>query len=124
MQLSCVAGQLGAAFLYSEQLPKFSNQGQRPRPQLSRSASVSAMRVTTHIDCTPAEARAFLGLPDLEPLQAAVMDQLQRRMVGEIDRFTPEALVEQWLSVVPQNVGRMQEAFANMFLAGLGQGRN
>ena len=35
--------------------------------------------------------RAFLGLPDVEPIQAAVMERLQERMVSEIDRFSPEA---------------------------------
>ena len=53
------------------------------------------MKVTVDIDCTPAEARAFFGLPDVQPLQAAVMDRLQERMMSEIDRFSPEALVNQ-----------------------------
>jgi len=34
------------------------------------------MKVTIDIDCTPAEARAFFGLPDVQPLQTAVMDRL------------------------------------------------
>ena len=81
------------------------------------------MRATFNIECTPAEARAFFGLPDVQPIQAAVMDRLQERMVSEIDRFSPEALVNQWLSAFPQNVERMQDMFANMFLGGTGQGR-
>jgi hypothetical protein len=31
------------------------------------------MKITIDIDCTPGEARAFLGLPDVAPLQAEVM---------------------------------------------------
>jgi hypothetical protein len=27
------------------------------------------MKITVDIDCTPGEARQFMGLPDLEPLQ-------------------------------------------------------
>ena len=53
------------------------------------------MRAVINIECTPAEARAFLGLPDVEPLQAAVMAELQQRMLSEIDRFSPEALISQ-----------------------------
>ena len=79
------------------------------------------MRATINIECTPAEARAYFGLPDVQPIQAAVMDRLQERMVGEIDRFSPEALVNQWLSAFPQNVERMQDMFAQMFLRGAGQ---
>src|SRR5215217_1927610 len=81
------------------------------------------VRVTINIECTPAEARAFFGLPDLQPIQAAMMGRLQERMVSEIDRFSPEALVNQWLSAFPQNVEHMQEAFANMFLGGTTQDR-
>jgi Family of unknown function (DUF6489) len=79
------------------------------------------MKATINIECTPAEARAFFGLPDVQPMQAAMMDRLQERMVSEMDRFSPEALVNQWLATLPQNVERMQDLFANMFLGGTGQ---
>ena len=81
------------------------------------------MKVTIDVDCTPAEARAFFGLPDMQPLQAAVMDRLQERMVSEIDRFSPEALVNQWLATLPQQVERTQDLFAQMMLGGAGQER-
>ena len=51
------------------------------------------MKATIHIECTPAEARACFGLPDMQPMQAAVMDRLQERMMSEMDRFSPEATV-------------------------------
>ena len=82
------------------------------------------MRATINIECTPAEARAFFGLPDVQPIQAAVMDRLQERMVSEIDRFSPEALVNQWLATFPQQVERMQDLFANTFLGGIDKGRS
>ena len=81
------------------------------------------MKATIHIECTPAEARACFGLPDVQPMQAAIMDQLQERMVNAMDRFSPEALVNQWLATFPQNVERMQDLFANMFLGGTDQDR-
>jgi Family of unknown function (DUF6489) len=89
----------------------------------ARAPRDTLMRATINIECTPAEARAFLGLPDVQPIQAAVMERLQERMVSEIDRFSPEALVYQWLATFPQNVERMQDLFANMFLGGTGQDR-
>src|SRR5262245_24852222 len=36
-----------------------------------------AMKVKIEIDCTPIEARDFLGLPDVKPMQEAMMDQMQ-----------------------------------------------
>jgi hypothetical protein len=37
------------------------------------------MKVTVEVDCTPEEARRFLGLPDVVPTQQAVMEKLQQR---------------------------------------------
>jgi hypothetical protein len=82
------------------------------------------MKATIHIECTPAEARACFGLPDVHPMQAAMMERLQERMLSEMDRFSPEALVNQWLATFPQNVERMQRMFANAFLGGAGQAKS
>ena len=49
----------------------------------------------------PAES-PVLGWPDVQPIQAAVLDRLQEAMVSEIDRFSPEALMNQWLSAFPE----------------------
>ena len=38
------------------------------------------MKVNVEVDCTPAEARAFLGLPDVAPLNEARVAELQKRM--------------------------------------------
>ena len=81
------------------------------------------MRATIHIECTPAEARACFGWPDVQPMQALMMEQLQERMMSEMDRFSPEALVNQWLATFPQNVERTQRLLADLFLDGAGQGR-
>ena len=79
------------------------------------------MRAIIHIECTPAEARLSLGLPDVQSIQAAVLDQLQEAMLSEIDRFSPEALMTQWLSAFPENVERLQAMIATMFLGGSGR---
>jgi hypothetical protein len=80
------------------------------------------MKATIHIECTPAEARACFGWPDVHPMQAAMMEQLQERMLSEMDRFSPEALVNQWLTTLPQQIERMQDLFAQMMLGELGKG--
>ena len=40
------------------------------------------MKVNIEIDCTPLEARQFFGLPDVSPMQIAVMDKLQQQMLA------------------------------------------
>ena len=49
------------------------------------------MKVTVEVDCTPEEARRFLGLPVVVPIQQAIMEKLQQRMLSTIDATAPEA---------------------------------
>lgn len=60
------------------------------------------MQVTADVDCTPEEVRAFLGLPDVRPLQAAVLARMEKRMLAEADRYSPERLMKTWLSLFGQ----------------------
>ena len=83
-----------------------------------------AMKVTVNIDCSPEEARAFLGLPDLQPMQAAVMAEMEKRMLAEMDRFSPETVMKSWMSLVPQNPEQMQEALTRMFSQGSGRAKS
>ena len=49
------------------------------------------MKVTVDVDCTPEEARRFLGLPDLSPVHAAYVEKLQKSMA---DGIAPEVAAE------------------------------
>ena len=72
------------------------------------------MKITVEIDCTPIEARKFFGLPDVEPLQASMMAKLEERISEEMNRFSPEALMKSWFSLVPQNAEWVQKMFENV----------
>jgi Family of unknown function (DUF6489) len=73
------------------------------------------MKVNIEIECTPVEARQFFGLPNVEPMQDAVMQQLEKRMLADIEHFSPEALMKNWLAVGPQGVEQMQDFFRGIF---------
>jgi uncharacterized protein DUF6489 len=47
------------------------------------------MKVTVNIDCTPEEARAFLGLPDVRPMQERLMRELEERLAANIRAMDP-----------------------------------
>lgn len=79
------------------------------------------MKFNIEIDCTPQEARQFFGLPDVAPMQVAVMEQLQKQMTSNIDKMTPDALIQSWFSYDPKMTERFQDMFAAM--AGLGAPR-
>ena len=48
------------------------------------------MKVNVEIECTPLEARQFFGLPDVSPMQNAVMDKMQQQVMANIDKVSPE----------------------------------
>ena len=76
------------------------------------------MKVNVEIDCTPIEARQFFGLPDVAPMQTAVMEKLQQQITSNIDKVSPEALIQSWFTFDPKIAERFQEMFVAM--AGLG----
>ena len=78
------------------------------------------MKVNVEIDCTPLEARQFFGLPDVQPMQTAVMEKLQHQMMDNIQKVSPEALMQSWLSFDPKFAERFSDMFAAM--TGLGTG--
>ncbi len=78
------------------------------------------MKITVDIDCTPDEARTFFGLPDVQPLQAAMMTKLQEQMTVQFDKMNPEDLMKSWLAPGMESFGKMQQA---MWQAATGAGK-
>lgn len=69
------------------------------------------MKVTIDIECTPEEARSFFGLPDVKPMQEAMMNEMQKRMESGMSSLDMENLMKMWTpSAVPGF-----EQFQNMF---------
>ena len=66
------------------------------------------MKLNVEVDCTPQEP-GTLGLPDVQPMQDAVMDRLQKQLVSNI----PEALMQSWFNFNP----KITEQFQDMFVA-------
>jgi hypothetical protein len=69
------------------------------------------MKFSIDIDCTPQEARAFLGLPDVEPMQAALVAQMQERLARYLDAIEPDALMSAWLPSGIKGLSALQEQF-------------
>ena len=73
------------------------------------------MKVNVEIDCTPSEARAFLGLPDVAPLNEAMVAEMQKRMAENVAAMQPEELMKTWTSFGLQ----AQEQFRKLRRAGV-----
>ena len=72
------------------------------------------MKISIDIDCTPEEARAFLGLPDIKPMQDAWVAEMQRKMVEDMENFTPASLVENWMATGAVNTDWLKKVFDSM----------
>jgi hypothetical protein len=71
------------------------------------------MKIKVDIDCTPEEARTFLGLPDVQPMQKAVMAELSQRLTQAMAAMDPETMLKTWLPASIQGWEQMQKAFWN-----------
>lgn len=69
------------------------------------------MKLEIDVDCTPEEARAFLGLPDVKPMQEAILAEVQARMMKTIAAMDPETMMKAWLPATMQGWEQLREAF-------------
>ena len=69
------------------------------------------MKITINVDCTPEEARTFLGLPDVAPMQAAMMEELSKRMSAGVEAMDPETLMKTWMPLGLQGLEQAQKMF-------------
>jgi len=69
------------------------------------------MKVHVEIDCTPEEARAFFGLPDVAPMQQKLMREVEDRTMAAMRAMEPEALLKTWLPASLQGFEQLQKMF-------------
>ena len=80
------------------------------------------MKVTVNVECTPEEVRAFFGLPDVRPMQEAVMAQVQEKIMANIQAMDPESIMRSWNSASMQGMEQLQQAFWNSLASIAGTG--
>ena len=54
------------------------------------------MKVTVDIDCTPEEARRFLGLPDLTPVHEAYVERMTRMITDGTSTEAFGEMMKNW----------------------------
>jgi hypothetical protein len=76
------------------------------------------MKVTIEVDCTPQEARAALGLPDVTALNEQLIAEMQARLKSNMAALAPEELMKNWIALG----GAAQEHFRKLMTAAAGGG--
>jgi Tfp pilus assembly PilM family ATPase len=77
------------------------------------------VKIRIDVDCTPQEARTFLGLPHIEPMQDALVAQLQERLAHYLAAMDPEAMLKLWLPGGMQGLAQLQERIWSQFMSGM-----
>ena len=57
------------------------------------------MNVKLEVDCTPEEARTFLGLPDVRALNTHLVEGMKARMDAGAASMAPEELMKNWMNL-------------------------
>jgi hypothetical protein len=73
------------------------------------------MKITINVDCTPEEARTFMGLPDVGPLQQAMLDQMKTQMQKAASAMDPETMFKTLFPMQMDGMQEMQKAFWGQF---------
>ena len=71
------------------------------------------MKITMNVDCTPEEARAFLGLPDPKPMQDELMQEMRDRSMAAVAAMDPAEILRTWMPAMT-GLDQMQSFFAKM----------
>ncbi|HEX2580749.1 MAG TPA: DUF6489 family protein [Dongiaceae bacterium] len=69
------------------------------------------MKVTINIECTPEEARSFMGLPDFSELHATVVREMQGQMEKAMRTMDPDQFMKYWVSPGLANMEQWQKLF-------------
>jgi hypothetical protein len=54
------------------------------------------MNITMNIDCSPEEARRFMGLPDMTPIHDLYLDKMREAMTNGMTPETLESMMRGW----------------------------
>lgn len=57
------------------------------------------MKVQLNIEMTPEEARSFFGLPDVTPINEALVAETLKRTQSNMDMLDPSEMMKAWTSM-------------------------
>jgi hypothetical protein len=78
------------------------------------------MKIKLDVECTPEEARRFLGLPEVQPFQEALMKEVQERLSANIKAMDAKTMIETWLPATLKGFEQLQQMFMAQMTGGRG----
>jgi Family of unknown function (DUF6489) len=81
----------------------------------------AAMKISFNLDCTPEEARQFFALPEVRPMQEALLHEIQERLTANIRAMDAKSLIETWLPSTLKGLEQLQQMFFSQMATGPGK---
>lgn len=78
------------------------------------------MKLTMNVECTPEEARRFVGLPDVTPLNEMIVREMTDRAAENMKLMSPDTMMKSWMSFG----GQAQDAFLKLMNTAASGARN
>jgi len=78
------------------------------------------MKVTVDVDCTPEEARRFMGLPDMTSVHEAYVDKMKRMIEEGMTPDTLETMMRNWMPMGEAGMNLWRTMFDQISRAGGG----
>ena len=69
------------------------------------------MKFTINVEATPEEARQFVGLPDVKPMQDRFMQDMEDRMSEAVRDLDPETFAKTWMPMMVNSWSELQKSF-------------
>ncbi len=76
------------------------------------------MKVTVDVDCTPEEARRFMGLPDMSSVHEAYTDKMKKMIEEGITPASVETMMSNWMPMGEAGMNIWRTMFEQMSRAG------
>jgi hypothetical protein len=73
------------------------------------------MKFTVNVECSPEEARRFMGLPDVTPINDKLVEEMGKRMEANLKMMSGGDMMSSWMSVGTQ----AQDAFVKLMTSGV-----
>ncbi len=71
------------------------------------------MKMRIEVECTPEEARTFLGLPDVTVLNDHLVQEMKKRFDANVAMLQPDELMKNWFALG----GQATDQFRKMMTA-------
>lgn len=76
------------------------------------------MKINVTVDCTPDEARQFLGLPDVAAFQSEMTEVMRKKILDSMTVMEPAEAMKAWAPMMNQSftagAQQMQDFFAQV----------